>query len=83
MKDFYGTPSFITLGDAAAMLLGAGFTVKLGWIQCAGFANKSRTLDVEAGVVAIGYRDGATWKFKTETIQDFIDGNTAPEVAAE
>lgn len=70
---------FINLGEAAAMLLGAGLTVKMDERKFEGHANPSKGLTVLVDgtevAVAWGYRDGATWKFKSEHIEEFVEGH--------
>lgn len=63
--------AFLTTGEAAEMLLFAGFKVSLD--NPGGGASKSICANGET--VAFGYRDGTNWKFKRDTVQDFIDEN--------
>jgi hypothetical protein len=66
---------FITTGEAAEMLLGEGFAVTL--TRNTGNVPSSSAAQLEANgeLVAHGYRDGTTWKFKREAVEDFIDSH--------
>lgn len=65
--------SFINIGEAAELLLAAGYKVQLdSELADNGCARTALCVDDHVAV-AWGYRDGTTWKFKASTIQDFID----------
>ena len=67
-------PKFITIGEAAEILLLAGCTVKIEKDhKFEGCAHTVSVIIADGVVVAGGYRDGASWKLKAETIQDFAD----------
>ena len=61
--------AFVTTGEASEMLLFAGFTV------CLMQVNNQKMLVANGQPVVAGYRDGTNWKFKRDTVQDFIDEN--------
>ena len=66
---------FVNIGEAAEMLLVAGYAVKLD------YCGQQRCIDVNDSVtVVVGYRDGTNWKFKRETIQEFIDDHEGVKV---
>lgn len=61
--------AFLTTGEAAEMLMFAGFTV------CLMQVNEQKMIVANGQPVAAGYRDGSNWKFHRDTVQDFIDEN--------
>ncbi len=68
--------AFISTGEAAEKLLFAGFSVKIEYHKPQGCAFEQPCLVVDDVVaVALGFKDGASWKFKAEKIDDFIAKN--------
>lgn len=66
--------AFVSIGEAAEMLLVAGFKVQIE--NGSDVFNHRMAICADDHIaVAWGFRDGTTWKFKAATIQEFIDKN--------
>lgn len=66
--------NFISTAEAAELLLWAGFAVKID------NGGKHAALLADDVIVAWGYKDGTSWRFKTELIELFIE-NTKPKAS--